>query len=70
MNPGDKISKNFVLKKRIESLDEFWETINTDKSIYWRFRPNASAFYLSWTIRTIKKSIDLGLFWSIEKIKL
>ena len=69
MKKGDKASKNFVLKKKIESLDEFWEVINTDKSIFWMFRTNASAFYLSWTIRTIKQSINLGLFWSVERIK-
>ena len=67
MKKGDKISKNFKLKKKIKSLDEFWQVINEDKSIFWRFRINSSAFYFSWTIRTIKQSIDLGLFWSVEK---
>jgi len=67
MKAGDKASKNFILKKQIESLDEFWQVINNDKSIFWRSRTNSSAFYFSWTIKTIKQSIDLGLFWSVEK---
>jgi hypothetical protein len=67
MKAGDKASKNFILKKQIETLDEFWQVINNDKSIFWRFRINSSAFYFSWTIKTIKQSINLGLFWSVEK---
>ena len=68
MENGNRVSKNFAVKKQIKSLDEFWEVLNSDKSIYWRHRIFPTAFFMSWTIRTIKTAIDLKLFWSIEKI--
>lgn len=67
MKAGDKASKNFVLKKQIISLDEFWEVLQKEKSLHWR-KVLPTAFFFSWTIKTIKTGIDHGMFWSIEKI--
>jgi len=65
----DKLAVGFVTKtgftltKRIESLDEFWQIINSDKSIFARHRMYPTAFFQSWNIRLIKRWLDAGWFF-------
>ena len=70
MKKGDKTkSGNFQLTNKIESLNEFWDVINSSKSIYARHRIYPTAFFFSWQIRLIKVWIDKGWFWTAERIK-
>lgn len=57
---------NFKLKKRIESLDEFWEVINTEKSFFARHRMYPTAFFFSWQIKSINQWLSGGWFWVTE----
>jgi hypothetical protein len=53
----------FKLNKKVETLDEFWQIINTDKSIFARHRMYPTAFFHSWNIRLIKRWLDAGWFF-------
>ena len=53
----------FKLNKKIETLDEFWQIINTDKSIFARHKMYPTAFFYSWNIRLIKQWLDAGWFF-------
>ena len=57
---------NFKLKKKIESLDEFWEVINTEKSFFARHRMYPTAFFFSWQIKSINNWLSCGWFWITE----
>lgn len=59
-------SGNFKLKKKIETLNEFWEVINSNKSLYAKHRMYASAFFFSWQIKEINKWLQRGWFWIAE----
>ena len=59
-----EIPKNYNLIKKIETLDEFWAAINSNKSIYWRHRMYPSAFFLSWMIKEIYANIERGWFYT------
>ena len=59
---------NFILEKKIESLDEFWEAINKETSIYARHRMYPTAFFYSWHIKTVKEWLDNGWFWTAKKL--
>ena len=59
-------SGNFKLNKKIETLDEFWNVINNNKSLYARHRMYASAFFFSWQIKEINKWLQRGWFWTAE----
>lgn len=60
---GFTTKSGFRLNKKVESLDEFWQIINTDKSIFARHRMYPTAFFQSWTIKTVKKWLDAGWFF-------
>ena len=60
---GFSTKTGFKLTKKIETLDEFWQIINTDKSIFARHRMYPTAFFQSWNIRLIKMWIDAGWFF-------
>jgi hypothetical protein len=63
--PGTVIlSGNFILVKKIEDLNEFWDVLSTQKSFYARHRMYPTSFYQSWTIRTIVTWIKSGYFWT------
>jgi len=53
----------FKLIKKVETLDEFWNIINEDKSIFARHRMYPTAFFMSWNIRLIKRWLDKGWFF-------
>jgi len=58
---------NFTLIKRIDSLDEFWEVLNTDKSFFARHRMYPTAFFYSWQIKSIAMWIKAGFFWTTKQ---
>lgn len=60
---GFSTESGFQLTKKIETLDEFWQIINTDKSIFARHRMYPTAFFQSWNIRLIKTWLDAGWFF-------
>jgi len=70
MKKEQKISKNFVLDKKITSLKQFVEVIETQPSIFCRHRINSTAFYWGWNIRIINDGIKKGIFWTVKKIEL
>lgn len=61
-------SGNFKLVKRIETLDEFWIVINSEKSFFARHRMYPTSFFFSWQIKLIKQWINNGWFWISEPI--
>lgn len=61
-------SCNFILTKKIKSLDEFYEIISEDDSVFARHRMYPSAFFFSWQIKLIKSWISQGLFYRAIKI--
>lgn len=68
---GRKISKNFEIVKKIETLEELSNILETQKSIYvnrWD-RISPTAFLLSWQFRLIKSWLYSGCFFEIKKIK-
>lgn len=64
--PGMRVSRNFILKKKIESLDELYLEITTKKSIFANGKMAPSSFFFNWQIRLVKIWIDRGWFWSAE----
>lgn len=69
MKLGEKTKTGYVLVKKIESLDEFWQAIQTNKSIFARHKMYPSAFFYSWPIKLIKEWIDYGRFFIAYKIE-
>ena len=61
-------SGNFKLVKRIETLDEFWNVINSEKSFFARHRMYPTSFFFSWQIKSIKQWINNGWFWTSEPL--
>lgn len=59
-------SGNFKLVKKIETLDEFWKIINTEKSFFARHKMYPTAFFFSWTIKSISLWLSQGYFWTTE----
>lgn len=62
-------SGNFMLTKKIKSLDEFYEIISEDDSVFARHRMYPTSFFFSWQIKLIKNWINQGLFYRAIKIK-
>lgn len=60
-------SGNFMLDRKITSLDEFWEVINRDESMFGRHKMYPTAFFFSWNIRTIQEWITKEYFWTTIK---
>ena len=64
MEVGDKTkSGNYTLLKKIECLNEFWNVINSEKSIFARHRMYPAAFFFSWNIKLINSWIKQGYFF-------
>ena len=62
-------SGNFQLVKKIETLDELYDTLTRFKTIFARHKIYPSAFIYSWQIRTAKEWMDKGLFYSVIRVK-
>lgn len=60
-------SGNFVLTKKVESLDELWEIINSKPSIFARHKMYPTAFFRSWHLRLCKNWIDNGWLWDTDE---
>lgn len=65
---GDTTGSGYKLIREIKSLDEFWNIINSEKSIYARNQMRPTAFFYNWSIRLIKIWMIRGWFFQTEKI--
>ena len=63
---GDTTDSGYKLIREIKSLDEFWQIINSEKSIYARHRMYPTAFFYSWQIKLIKSWMDRGWFFQTK----
>lgn len=43
-------SGNFKLKTQITTLEQFWDVINKEESVFARHRMYPSAFFFSWQL--------------------
>lgn len=64
---GNITSTGFKLTKKIETLDEFWDVINTDISLFARHRMYPTSFFMSWNIKLIKKWLEAEWFYRAYK---
>jgi hypothetical protein len=60
---------NFILKYKIKTLNEFWEVVNNEKSIFAKDRMYPTAFFFSWQLSIVHTWIERGYFWTTEKIE-
>lgn len=60
-------SGNFILKKRITSLDEFWAAANSHSVMFARHRVFPTAFLIGFTVKTVSEYVKNGWFWIVEK---
>ena len=65
--PGAKCSKNFVLKKQITTIAEFYEILETKPSIYWRHKVYPTAVLMQQKICVLATGVKYGIFWDVEK---
>lgn len=67
---GELISDGkFEVINQVKDLNEFWEVINSDVSIFARHRIQPTAFFFSWHLKTVKQWIDEGCFYRINRVK-
>jgi hypothetical protein len=60
---------NFILTKRIESLQELMNVFETDKSIFWKHRVYPVAFVQNQTLPVLKNSIKYNCLYTIKRVK-
>lgn len=60
-------SGNFMLVRRIETIEQFDRLTATNKSVFWRHRMYPSAFMRNLSFNVIKKSMKYGLIWTAIK---
>lgn len=70
MKKGDLVSKNFVLKEQIKTIEELASVLSKEKSLCWMNRVRPTSFFLSWPLRLIVQTLEAGHFWQIEKINI
>ena len=66
---GDKISKNFKLKKRIKTIDHLLNIIDNQKSMFWRHRIFPTSVVEHQQLAALRILIKYGHLWEIEPIK-
>ena len=66
---GDQCSENFVLDRKIKSLEQLSVILKTHHTIFWNFKVFPTAFFLSWQFRTADSGVKKGLFWTVTRIK-
>lgn len=66
---GDKIKTGWTLIKRIESIGEFWEVINSMPSIFWNYKMMPSSFFMNWHLREVTSGINSGMFFIAKRDK-
>jgi hypothetical protein len=64
---GFRTESGFEFIKKIESLDEFWNALQSEKSIYARHRMYPTAFFRSWNITLISNWMNKGWFFIARK---
>ena len=60
---------SFVLVKKIDTFEELYSYLESNKSIFARHRVYPCAFFLNWRIKACKNWIKNGYFYKIKKIK-
>ena len=61
-------SGNFELVKMIESLNELWEVLNANESIFARHRMYPSSFFRRWHLQLASAWLSSGYFYTAKKI--
>lgn len=61
-------SGNYKLLSPILTLTGLYQCLKNNQSIFARNRVTSSAFFYSWNLRTCKKWVDNGWFWTVIKI--
>jgi hypothetical protein len=69
LETGKSCSKNFVLKDKITTMDEFQKHVENNPSIFWRDKPYPCAVLTSQQYKVIANSLKQGLLWSIKPKK-
>lgn len=64
---GKPCSKNYIFEKKIESMDELYKILKTEKSIFWRHRPFPTAVIMQQKMIVIEIGLQYGVFWKIKK---
>jgi hypothetical protein len=67
MKKGDKCSKNFVLKNKLERMNDVVYILENEPSLFVGHKVYPSAFIWGWNLRTINIFIKAGRIWSIER---
>lgn len=63
---GSKIG-NFVLQKKIESVGELWEVLDTYPSVFCRHKMYPTSFIANWSIKNCNEWVERGYFWVATK---
>jgi len=66
---GNKISKNFQLKKSIKTIEHLLNVLDNQKSMFWRHRVFPTAVVEQQQLSALKMLIKYGHLWEIEPIK-
>ena len=66
---GNQCSKNFKFKKRVNTITELMEILQTQPSIYWNHRPYPSAVVIQQKLVVLMSAINYGRIWEITKIQ-
>ena len=64
---GKRISKNFVLDKRITNAKQFNEATKNGGSIYLGFRIWPCGFLRAWQFHCVQVWLDRRVVWTIER---
>lgn len=64
---GNFTQTGYILEKKIESLDELWIALESEKSIFWRHGMKATAFIQNIRLRTALLEIKRGKFFIANK---
>ena len=58
-------SGNFKLGRKIETFEDLWHVLKTNKSLFVRHRMYPTAFFFSWGLKTTHEWISRGWFWTV-----
>jgi hypothetical protein len=69
MKSGNKISKNFQLKCRIDTFEHLLKVLDSQKSMFWRHAVFPTAVVEQQQLSALKMLIRYGHLWEIERIE-
>ena len=69
MKEGNQCSKNFKFKKRVNTITELMEILETQPSIYWNCKPFPCAVVMQQKLVVLMNAINYGRMWEITKIQ-